>query len=148
MKKSNKLLLGGFLFVVFMIVGIHIALYAKYKNGDYTLRQRANPFVDSTMQQFQGIRSVRIQNVFAVTIHFDSVAAIERVNEHIIKYEQKGDSLFITGHFVTNGQSDNRFPITVTLPYNAIIVSDSISRISLFSQDLLKSKITIVPNNP
>ena len=37
MKKSNKLLWGGFLTVLLMIAGIHIALYAKYKNGNYTI---------------------------------------------------------------------------------------------------------------
>ena len=36
MKRSNKILLGGFLTAVLLLTAVHIGLFAKYKNGAFT----------------------------------------------------------------------------------------------------------------
>ncbi len=148
MKKSNKLLLGGLLTVILVIAGIHIALYAKYKNGNYTLYHRAQAPTDNELEPFENIKLVRIQNVFSVTIRLGDVTSVERGKEGEIQYQQTLDSLIITGQYNRLGQQDKMVPINITLPYNSTIVADSISRIIFQSNDFLKSKITIVPNNP
>src|SRR5262245_10242332 len=119
MKKSNKILLGGFLTVILIITGIHIALFAKYKNGNYTIYPRQEEIIDSSRLEFQGIKTVRISNVFSATILLADRAQMKKINEHIIRIEQKGDSLIITGHFNNDAQAENRFPINITLPSNA-----------------------------
>jgi hypothetical protein len=148
MKKSNKLLLGAFLTVMLLITGIHIALFAKYKNGNYTIYHREVKHEDDRMQKFPGVSFVSVRNVRIATVLFGDTAAVEKSNGNIIRYEQRGDSLFITGHYYNNDQSDDRFQVNLTLPYNVSIETDSVSSISLQSKQFLKAKITTVPNNP
>ena len=147
MKKSNKLLLGGFLTVILLIAGIHIALYAKYKSGDYTLvkPQRLEPRPEAEMQYFQDISVVRIRIVYFTNAYFRDSASVEKSSDKLIRYEQKGDSLLITGHYYGKAQEEGRNRITITLPYNATIVTDSISQVSLQVQDFIKQKVKIVP---
>jgi hypothetical protein len=42
MKTSNKILLGVFLLCVLTILGVHVALYAKYKAGDFASKDEIN----------------------------------------------------------------------------------------------------------
>jgi hypothetical protein len=146
MKKSNKLLLGAFLTVILTITGIHIALYAKYKSGDYTIYHRKVKEEDDRMQKFPGVSFVIVRNVGTAMVLFGDTAAVEKNDGNLIKYEQKGDSLFITGP--NNNQFDDRFQVNLTLPYNVSIETDSVSQVLLHSNQFLKTKITTVPNNP
>jgi hypothetical protein len=148
MKKSNKLLLGAFLTVMLLITGIHIALFAKYKNGNYTIYHREVKNEDERMRKFPGVSFVSVRNVRNATVLYGDTAAVEKSLENIIQYEQKGDSLFITGHYYKNDQSDDRFQVNLTLPYNVNIETDSVSQVLLQSKQFLKAKITTVSNNP
>jgi hypothetical protein len=146
MKKSNKLLLGAFLTVILTITGIHIALYAKYKTGNYTIHHREND-EDDRMQTFPGVSFVIVRHVGTVTVMFGDTAAVEKTQENIIKYEQKGDSLFITGHNNKNNiQFGDRFQVNIILPSNVSIETDSVSSIFLQSKEFIKTKITTVSN--
>jgi hypothetical protein len=149
MKKSNKLLLGAFLTVILTITGIHIALYAKYKTGNYTIRHREVNDENDRMQTFPGVSFVIVRNVGTVTVMFGDTAAVEKTQGNIIKYEQKGDSLFITGHNNKNNiQFGDRFQVNIILPSNVSIETDSVSSIFLQSKEFIKTKITTIPNNP
>jgi hypothetical protein len=149
MKKSNKLLLGAFLTVILTITGIHIALYAKYKSGDYTIYHRKVKEEDDRMQKFPGVSFVIVRNVGTAMVVFGDTAAVEKSNVNLIKYEQKGDSLFITGHNNKNNiQLGDRFQVNIILPSNVSIETDSVSSIFLQSKEFIKTKITTIPNNP
>ena len=148
MKKSNKLLLGAFLTVMLLITGIHIALFAKYKNGNYTIYHKEVKDEDDRMRKFPGVSFVVVRNVRIATVLFGDTAAVEKSLENIIQYEQKGDSLFITGHYYNIDQSDDRFQVNLTLPYNVSIETDSVSQVLLQSKQFLKAKITTVSSNP
>jgi hypothetical protein len=113
MKKSNKLLLGGFLTVILLITGIHIALYAKYKNGNYTIYHPE----DSSLQSFPGVSFVTVRNVGGATVHFGDIAELQKVKGDVLQYVQKGDSLVITGR---DGDywTDGRPQVRITLPSN------------------------------
>jgi hypothetical protein len=124
MKKSNKLLLGGFLTVMVMIAGIHIALFAKYKNGDYTIFHPEDNRGKDRMQSFPGVSYVMIRNLRGVTIQFGEKAEGEKNKEDVVQYQQKGDSLVITGLDFT-GEPDGRRLVNVTLPYNATLLADN-----------------------
>lgn len=165
MKKSNKLLLGGFLTVVLLIAGLHIALYAKYKNGDYTIYHRKEIRQDDRMQSFPNISFVVIRNIGNAKVQFGDTTAVENVNKDRMQYIQKGDSLIINGLF-DDSRLDFRHNVNLVLPENTTLVvvnsfiyfqgdagqvsimTDSVSQFSLPSSQLLKAKITTIPNNP
>lgn len=117
MKMSNKLLLGGFLLLVFLISAIHISLYAKYKSGDYTLYHSADELSQS-LQSFPNILFVSIQNVPAASLRFSATAQVEKQEEEGIRVTQKGDTLLITRKA---GQDISHFPLSVFVPHNATI---------------------------
>jgi hypothetical protein len=120
MKKSNKLLLSGFLTVLLMIAGIHIALFAKYKNGHYTIYHPADKRADGRMQSFPNVSFVIIQNVTNASIQFGATAEVEKAKEEEVQFVQKGDSLIITGKDYF-GEPDGRRRVNFTLPYNATV---------------------------
>jgi hypothetical protein len=120
MKKSNKLLLGGFLTVILTIAGIHVALYAKYKSGNYTIYYPEDDRASDRMQSFQSVSVVVVRNVSGVSFQFGDQAQVEKGKEEVIQYTQKGDSLVITG---THAYVDpyRRRLVNLTLPYNATL---------------------------
>lgn len=118
MKKSNKLLLGGFLTVILLVTGIHIALFAKYKNGNYTIYHPQDKR-EERMQSFPNASFIIIRNVGGATVQFGDIAQVEKGRENVIQYIQKGDSLIITGQN-DDDQPDGRL-VNFTLPYNATL---------------------------
>lgn len=122
MKKSNKLLLGGFLTVILMITGIHIALFAKYKNGNYTIFHPEDKRQESRMQSFPAVSFVIVRNVGGATVRFGEKAEMEKDKEEVVQYIQQGDSLIITGKYFLDGPDGRRRNwINLTLPYNATL---------------------------
>ncbi|MBO9658183.1 MAG: hypothetical protein J7527_05100 [Chitinophagaceae bacterium] len=95
MKKSNKILLGGFLVVILLITGIHITLYAKYKSGYYTIYKPEDKNNQASMQSFPNVSNVVVRDCGA-KIEFGSTLSIDKGNRYFIQYEQRGDSLVIS----------------------------------------------------
>ncbi|RYZ62970.1 MAG: hypothetical protein EOO14_00575 [Chitinophagaceae bacterium] len=118
MKKSNKILLGGFLTLLLIFAAIHIALYAKYKAGDYTAYNAEDDLARLSMQQFPNIIFVSVHNVPGATIKFSEVAQVEKEAKGDLAYARKGDTLQITG---TAGQNGSRRNATIYLPYNSTL---------------------------
>jgi hypothetical protein len=120
MKNSNKLLLIGFLAVVFLISAIHITLYAKYKAGDYTVYNPNDYLVPQAMQSFPNILVVSVHNLAGATVKFGDVAEVAKGDNDGIEYVQKGDTLLITGR--DNGEQQRTWrEVAVQLPYNATL---------------------------
>jgi hypothetical protein len=119
MKMSNKILLGGFLFLILLITGIHITLYAKYKNGYYTDYPQEGKEQQLPVQSFPNISTVTIRNSNAV-IEFGQEASIEKGKDDLIAYEQKGDSLVITGRN-ESAWSENKARVKLIIPYTATV---------------------------
>lgn len=119
MKKSNKLLVGGFLTLVLVIATMHIAIYAKYKNGNYTISDREDRLAD-IMQTFPNVSNVTVRNVHGVIVRFSETAAVEKRKEGDIHYIQKGDSLIITGQDYGD-QFDGRRVLNITIPVNGTL---------------------------
>ena len=120
MKKSNKLLLGGFLLVVLLISAIHITLYAKYKNGDYTIYREQVEEAPQSMQTFPNILFVSVRNVPGATARFSDVAQVEKASEEDIQYIRKGDTLLITGSGSAK-EAGISHPVVFHLPSNATL---------------------------
>ena len=139
MKKSNKLLVGGFLAVILFITAIHISLYAKYKSGDYTVYHEADELASQSMQAFPNILFVSVRNVPGATVKFSDVAEVEKSEDDLIQYVQKGDTLLITGS--KSAQQDLKYPVAIQLPSKATV---SVFHSSIVFEGSQKA----VPNNP
>ena len=142
MKKSNKLLLGGFLAGLLLITAIHITLYAKYKNGDYTIYNPDDNLTAQSLQTFPNILFVSVRNVHGGTVNFSDVAGVEKGEEENIEYVQKGDTLLITGRDSTVHQ-DFEYPVTFHLPYNATLLLSNSSLSFRTSKKMAKSNPVI-----
>ncbi|RYZ30010.1 MAG: hypothetical protein EOO10_04335 [Chitinophagaceae bacterium] len=122
MKKSNKLLLGGFLALLLLISAIHISLFAKYKAGDYTVYNSEEELTSQSIQSFPNILFVAVRNVPGANITFGDAAHVEKTEESDIQYVQKGDTLLIT---VKDSSDPSGFkdPVSFQVPYNATITA-------------------------
>jgi len=118
MKKSDKLLLGGFLAGLLLISALHITLYAKYKAGNYTLYNEQENLA-SAMQSFPNIMVVSVRNVYGATVRLGDAAAVEKDNDGHLHYVQKGDTLLITSN--ANQNSDGWNDVNINLPQNVML---------------------------
>lgn len=96
MKKSNILLIVGFLTIVLLISAIHISLYAKYKSGDYTIYNEEEDLVAEALQTFPNIAFVSVRNVPVANVQFSDVAQVEKADEEDLQYSRNGDTLVIS----------------------------------------------------
>jgi hypothetical protein len=119
MKKSNKLLLVGFLTGLLLITAIHVSLYAKYKAGNYTIYNAEEDLKRQSLHTFPNILFVSLRNVPEGTVRFGDVAKMEKGDEDIV-YVQKGDTLLISGTD-SLGSRNIDYPVTFHLPYNATL---------------------------
>lgn len=128
MKKSNKILLGGFLLLIALISAIHITLFAKYKSGDFTLYNSANDLLPQSMQLFPNVLFVEVRNVPEGAVRFSDAARVEEGEESGVKSVQKGDTLLIMGTDST-WQNGHRYRTLLEMPANA--------NVSVFNSSLL-----------
>lgn len=139
MKKSNKLLLAGFLLLLLFITAIHITLYAKYKSGDYTVYSAEEDQMPVSVQAFPNILFVSVRNVPNATVRFSDVAQVEK-DENYIRYVQKGDTLLITPKD-SSARGGNGYPVAFHLPHNVTL--------SVFNSSLMfKQGKRNAANNP
>ena len=117
MKKSNKLLLGGFLTVILLITGLHVALYAKFRNGHYLVYQPDAKKAGYDMQSYPNLTKVSIRNC-SVDIQFGEELAVEKGQQRFVKYMQQGDSIVIAG--VKDEYTGER-NIKVVVPGNVVL---------------------------
>lgn len=97
MKKSNKLLLAGFLVLLLSISGVQLALYAKYKSGNYTVYAVEKDPAFSAIESFNGVKSVRVENVSTASIVFSDVAVVDNQYKNLLEFVRNGDSILIRG---------------------------------------------------
>jgi hypothetical protein len=119
MKKSNILLLVGFLTIVVLISAIHITLYAKYKAGNYTIYNAEEDLTLGSMQTFPNIAFVSVRNVPSASVKYTDVAQVEKGAEEAIQYVRRGDTLVISSRDSANrehiGHQVLYLPSTATL---------------------------------
>lgn len=119
MKKSNKILLGGFLVVILLITGIHITLYAKYKTGHYTIYQPKDKNNQASMLSFPNVSNVVIRDCGA-NIEFGDILSIDKGEKDFIQYMQQGDSLIISTPKREDGRV-RRGGVKLILPPNVAV---------------------------
>lgn len=124
MRTSNKILLGGFIAAVLIIVGIHVALYAKYKSGDMV--DVSFQLGGTVTQDLGNIKFVSITGMEeCVVIAADTARMV--MDKHWngnYTYRVNGDSLVIDAKRTEAEYNDGRragLPITLYLPPVEII---------------------------
>lgn len=123
MKKSNALLLGGFLALTLLVSAIHLTLYAKYKSGNYTVYDEDDLALQS-VQSFPNVLIVSVRDVQGATVVFSDAARLEKEQEGI-QYVQKGDTLQISGS--RTNQEEHRTHATFHVPHNAVLSASNSS---------------------
>jgi hypothetical protein len=121
MKKSNKLILAGFLLMVLIITAIHITIYAKYKNGEYTIYNVEDHLMPDSMESFPGIRFISVRNIPGGVAKFGDIAQVEKIDENQIQYSRNGDTLIVTGRDGGVNQRVVRDRVAFTFPYNTTL---------------------------
>jgi hypothetical protein len=98
MRTSNKILLGGFLLAIMIVIGIHMTIYAKIKNGDTeVVKQNAKKNTESFA--LPNINNVVIKSMEECRIWPHDSASIEvpkNWQKHF-RYRIVGDTLFVEG---------------------------------------------------
>ncbi len=120
MKRSNKLLLGGFFFGLLLITSIHFTLYAKYKAGNFTIYNAEEDVTPGSLQTFPNVLFLLVRNVPYASVKFGDVAQVEKGADDKLEVVQRGDTLLITGKPNANGAL-NDYDLEFNLPNNATI---------------------------
>ena len=102
MKTSNKILLGAFLVTLLILVSVHVALYAKYKKGDYTLVTDDMWPTNMITYSLSDIKYVSVNNVENVTIHTADSSKLRydkpgEGEENFLEVKRRNDTLFLFG---------------------------------------------------
>lgn len=119
MRTSNKILLGGFVATILILVGIHVALYAKYKGGE--TKDVSGLIGGNVTYDLGNIRHVSITGMEECKIIPADTARLE-MDKHYkgsISYRINADSLVIAGpHNASELAEGHRvgLPITLYLP--------------------------------
>jgi hypothetical protein len=131
MRTSNKILAATFIAVLLIITGIHLALYAKYKNHDFiTMKNIHEERYDSF--PLSGIQSVSLSGLQRVTIISSDTAKleIEKGGDRKLIYAFKNGILTIKGDttITTSTGSSEKIrgwqDVIIYLPINQIVKSD------------------------
>ncbi len=70
MKRSNQILLGALLTGILVLSGIHIALSAKYKNGNYTAYEPTNEESNMESRALANVQQITLENIGYVTVRY------------------------------------------------------------------------------
>lgn len=110
----------GFLLIILIIAATHIAIYAKYKNGAYTIYNVEDHRTRVPMDSFPRVRFISVRDLPYAQARFGDIAQVEKGIENQVLYVRNGDTLIITG----KNQHDQRISgdrISLTIPYSATV---------------------------
>jgi|GEM_PF-1481214 len=98
MKKSNKILLGGLLTVLLILISIHVALYAKLKSGDHKIYDEKEKYGNATTSVFNNIHSVLIRDKANTVLRFgDSLKVMQFSESDDLNIRQENGQLIVAG---------------------------------------------------
>jgi len=118
MKRSNKLLLGGFLTIILIMVAIHISLFAKYRAGNYTLYN--DDLAPMAMQAFPTTKFISLNNLPNVEVRFADTMKVEKVDGDQIQFSQRGDTLHVSPKD-TSEENGYEEKLTIHIPTNTLL---------------------------
>ncbi|MCW3120109.1 MAG: hypothetical protein JWM28_4191 [Chitinophagaceae bacterium] len=128
MRTSNKILLGTFLAILFIITAIHAALYAKYKRNDFiTMTSLHNERYNT--YDIKDVRSVSLSGLQNVTIIPSDTARleIEKNENNKVHYQILDGALTIKGD--TTIMKNNKEPERIRSYQDVILYLPQVQKI-------------------
>jgi hypothetical protein len=109
MKTSNKILLGTFFTLLLIILAVHIAIYAKYKKGDYTLVSDDMWPTNMITYSLENVKYVSLDNIENITVSTSDSSKLqydkaEEGDENMLSVTRKDDTLFLSGKSTTRNE--------------------------------------------
>lgn len=107
MKTSNKILLGAFFTSLLIIVSVHVALYAKYKKGDFTLVSDDMWPTNMVAYSLDDIKCISVDNIENLTIQASDSSNLKYDkpgdgDDNTLSVTKKNDTLFLSGKGARN----------------------------------------------
>ncbi len=130
MKTSNKILLGIFFTLVLVFTAIHLALYAKYKSGDYTIANnlRSEQFTKAAFPKIHYVSATGLQN-FNIYPADTLQLEVQKEGPLHIEYRVVGDTLVISGDTIIRRQNNKEQRIRSYQEVNLYLPSMCFTRI-------------------
>lgn len=124
MKKSNKVLLGGLLTIILILVAVHVALYARYKAGIYKPYNEEQTEEARNVKEFGNARQIDIRNLRNVVVRVGDRLRVEQFGEDAdnIMLMERGGAVQLSVKDSTNNQQVFNYVI-VYMPENSIVTS-------------------------
>jgi hypothetical protein len=93
MKASNKILAGGFFTIILGLLAVNVALYARYKAGNYVPYSEKENAEATQVKEFANARSIDIRFLSNVVVRIGNRMKIEQYGENngdVVLTEQGG----------------------------------------------------------
>lgn len=161
MKTSNKILLGTFLIALLILAGIHIALFAKYKKGEFTLVGDDMWPTNMLTYSLENVKYVSVENIESITIHKGDTSKLQydkntEYDDNLLSITRKQDTLFLSGKSARN--PDGKWyrntvlslngPLPVKLINSRLVVVDGKGTAPAFLDVMLdRSSLVVAHNN-
>jgi hypothetical protein len=97
MKTSNKILLGVFLLCVLTILGVHVALYAKYKAGDFASKDEINGRIYDEQELPSTLKAVSITGLANCSVQIGK-AALKKEHNVQLTVNVRNDTLYLAAN--------------------------------------------------
>ncbi len=148
MKTSNKILLSAFLIGLFILVGVHIALYAKFKKGEYTMVSDDMWPTNMITYSLEGVKYVSIDNLENLVIRKSDSTKLRydkpiEGDENMLSVTRKNDTLFLLGK--STGNDDGRWYRTTHLSLAGLLPLKISNTKIRMTTERSKSKVLPVP---
>ena len=125
MKKSNKILVGGLLTIILVIVAVNIALYANYKAGNLIPYTESQAEEATSVREFANTRSIQIRNLNNVVVRLGDKMRVEQYGENngdIVLTEQNGN-VSLNVRDTAKEEDINFHYVIIYVPENTVITS-------------------------
>lgn len=124
MKTSNKLLLGGLLTIMLVLLAVNVAIYARYKAGNYVPFSEKKDEEAATVKEFANARSIDIRYLTNVVVRIGDKMKVEQFGnqtDKVVLSEQGGR---VTIALKDSIGSRTMFDYTIVyVPENAVITA-------------------------
>jgi hypothetical protein len=164
MKTSNKILLGVLLAFMLILTGIHLALYAKYKSGDFvSAKEMADEMGRRPLPPIKHVSITGLTNCYLIAHGEQPLIEINEPYKSRIAYKVIGDTLIVTGDSTGTKESYDRgirnntlvnliLPATasVQLAYGTLRLSggDDSAHAPSYSIELANAHVAIIERYP
>lgn len=146
MKKSNKLLLGALLTGILILTGIHIALSAKYKSGNYTAYDVNEGDKNMESRALANIKQIKLENIGYVTVRYGTPHMKYTKGRKEVTVTEQGGVLTLSMPKAIDGEGSRDLSVHLHVD-SSMQVSLTNSRVYLVNTGERNSHLTMILND-